>query len=141
MILLSGNSYPIKVIPLIEKAHSSIDIVVYDWRWYEGFPEHSVQKMNLALLSAVRRKVKVRAVLNNGGQADFLSSLGIKARTPSGMRTVHTKLLIIDNAKVVIGSHNFTSNAFYRNLECSILFDIVKEETLFKTYFNNLYSL
>lgn len=140
MIPLLGKEYPEKVIPLIDEAKMNIDIIVYDWRWYSGNPSFNVQQFNLALVRAVRRGVLVRAVINTPQLLDILSSVGIKARCTRNKRTLHSKFLMIDNKTLVIGSHNFTKNAFNHNIETSVIVDVPSELTRLADLFNNLYN-
>ena len=141
MQVLIGNDYPKKVIKLIDAAKTSIDIVVYDWRWYPDQPAHAVQQFNIALVRAVQRGIKVRAVVNAHILIDILNSVGIKARQIRDKRVVHTKILILDRATLVIGSHNFTRNAFTSNIETSIVVEIPEEVTRLAEFFENLYSI
>lgn len=140
MIPLIGKDYPIKVIPFIEKAKKNIDIIVYDWRWYANNPAFNVQQFNIALSNAVKRGVLVRAVVNSNDILPFLESAGIKARKTRNRRTLHAKFLCIDNETLIIGSHNFTKNAFNFNLEISVLVEIPDNITRFAEMFENLYN-
>jgi len=141
MKFLIGKDYPAQVIPMIKNARMTIDIVMYDWRWYGDKPGHTMQQLNNALVQASKNGVRVRAVVNTGAHAKFLATLGIKARSLKDRRTLHSKLIIIDGEKLVIGSHNLTSNAFYRNLESSVILDLPKEPTRISEYFENLYNI
>jgi phosphatidylserine/phosphatidylglycerophosphate/cardiolipin synthase-like enzyme len=140
MITLIGSDYPAYVIPAIDRAQKSIDVVSYDWRWYENKPQHATQQMNLAFLRAVRRGVRVRAVLNVGEQAKYLRTLGIKAKHLPDRRVLHAKLMIFDESNLVIGSHNLTSNAFYRNLECSVVIPLEHVNNRVSSFFENIYN-
>jgi phosphatidylserine/phosphatidylglycerophosphate/cardiolipin synthase-like enzyme len=141
MIVLIGSEYPKKIIPLIESAKRNIDIVVYDWRWYPDQVSHPVQQFNMALVRAVQRGVIVRAVINAHTILPVLQKVGIKARQLGDKRTLHSKLIMVDETTLVIGSHNFTRNAFVSNIESSIVVEIPAEVTRFKEFFNNLYGL
>lgn len=140
MIPLIGNDYPTKVIPFIDNAKANIDIIVYDWRWYPNNPSFNVQQFNSALVRAVSRGVVVRAVINTPQLLPILTSVGIKARCTRNKRTLHAKFISIDNETLVIGSHNFTKNAFNFNLEVSILTNIPDGITRFAELFENLYN-
>jgi len=140
MIPLIGNDYPTKVIPFIDNAKANIDIIVYDWRWYPNNPSFNVQQFNSALVRAVSRGVVVRAVINTPQLLPILTSVGIKARWTRNKRTLHAKFISIDNETLVIGSHNFTKNAFNFNLEVSILTNIPDGITRFAELFENLYN-
>lgn len=141
MQVLIGSDYPKKMIPFIDGAKKSIDIVVYDWRWYEDQLAHPVQQFNMALARASKRGVTVRAVINSKTILKTLQSIGIKAKQLSDKRTLHTKMMIIDHSTLIIGSHNFTRNAFTSNVETSIIVEIPEDVTRLHEFFNNLYLI
>jgi phosphatidylserine/phosphatidylglycerophosphate/cardiolipin synthase-like enzyme len=141
MTPIIGAEYPKKVIPLIDVAKRNIDIVVYDWRWYPDQIAHPVQQFNAAIVRASQRGVLVRAVVNAAMNLEVLNKSGIKARMLKDKRVLHTKMILIDNTTMIIGSHNFTRNAFGANIEASIAFELKPEETRFSEFFANLYGL
>jgi len=141
MIFLTGADYPKKVIPLINEAKTSIDIVSYDWRWYRDQVGHPVQQFNIALVQAKQRGVEVRAVLNSALLLPTLNKVGIKARRLNDKRTVHTKMIIVDHKILVIGSHNLTRNAFTTNLETSVVIELTADDKRVLQYFENLYTI
>lgn len=138
---ISGREYPAKVIPLIEKAKSSIDIVVFDWRWYPQDPGAVCQLFNQAILRAARRKVKIRVIANDDQIIDILKKEGCEAKRLKTIKLVHCKLIIIDNQIVITGSHNFTQSAFQMNLELSVIIGEGVSKDSFLTFFNNLWCL
>ena len=77
MIPIIGAEYVDKICALIGEAKRNIDIVLYDWRWYEDQPGHPCQRVNIALVSAVKRTVLVRVVVNNDIAMASLKSGGI----------------------------------------------------------------
>jgi phosphatidylserine/phosphatidylglycerophosphate/cardiolipin synthase-like enzyme len=141
MEIVIGSDYPKKVIPLLDNAKKNVDIIVYDWRWYEDQLAHPVQQFNMAVVRAVQRGVIVRAVVNAHILVPVLTKVGVKVRQLSDRRTMHSKLIIIDNETIVIGSHNFTRNAFASNIEASVILDLPFNQTRFQEFFNNLYGL
>ncbi len=137
---ISGREYPIKVIPLIQNAKSSIDIVVFDWRWYPQDPGASCQLFNQAIIQSIRRGVKIRAIVNNGRIMDILLREGCFVKKLMTTKLVHCKLMIIDEQIVITGSHNYSQSAFQLNLELSVIINengIVKD---FSNFFNNLWN-
>lgn len=136
-----GAEYPAKVIPFIDKAKRNVDIVSYDWRWYPNQPGHAVQRFNIALVNASRRGVIVRAVVNNAEILPILAKVGIQARKMKDHRTLHTKLILIDDEVAIIGSHNITRNAFGANVETSLAVGIPDGERRFSEFFSNLWGL
>jgi len=140
METIIGKEFPKKVIPLIEQAKTSIDIVVFDWRWYPQDPGASVQLFNQAIIRAVRRGVKVRAIANNDEIVRILNQNGCEAKKLLTAKLVHPKIMIIDNELVVTGSHNYTQSAFQMNYEMSMILRGREEIERIIEFFNNLYD-
>jgi phosphatidylserine/phosphatidylglycerophosphate/cardiolipin synthase-like enzyme len=120
--LVVGKAYHKSALSLIDGASRSIEILMYEWKWYENDPGSYVQRLNQAIIRAVRRGVKVRALVNEAGQAERLRVLGIEARTNFSSVVMHTKALVVDGEHVLIGSHNFTEKAMTSNIETSIYY-------------------
>ncbi|MBU0580742.1 MAG: phospholipase D-like domain-containing protein [Patescibacteria group bacterium] len=134
--IIIGKEFPTKIIPLIDNAKNSIKIIVYDWRWYENDPGNIVQLFNQTIIRASRRGVKIEAIVNNKNIFTLLKENGIQAKILNISGIVHAKLMIIDNNIVILGSHNYTHNAFVINHEISIILkecDIIKDFNLFFT--------
>lgn len=141
MLPLVGIDYPKKVIPLLDAARSTVDILMYDWRVYPNRPGSTVQQLNTAIARACARGVQVRAITNAALNNEAIGKLGVRVRSLRDKRVLHTKLVIVDGKKLVIGSHNFTTNAFHRNLEVSAIVDIPEDVTRFSEFFENLYII
>lgn len=136
-----SKDFPTVVIPLIDSALHSIDVVVFDWRFYKHDIASPVSLFNQAIARACSRGVRVRCLVQDDGTVDRLRELGCDARKLSTKKILHTKLLIIDNVRIILGSHNYTQHAFTSNHEASI-FVICKDiYNGFVGYFNNLYGL
>lgn len=138
MQTIIGKEFPKIVIPLIEAAKNSIDIIVFDWRWYSDDPGCQVQLFNQAIVRAVRRSVSVRAILNNYGIIATLKSVGVNAKLLQTKNLVHVKMMIIDEALAILGSHNYTQNAFTMNYEVSVLIDDLEAIITLKQFYGNL---
>lgn len=136
--IILGKEYPNKVIPLIKNAKHSIKIVMFDWRWYPDYIEYPIQQFNVALLQAHKIGVKVSAITNFKDIADRLQKLGMKSKHLVRNRLVHTKLMIIDDEIAIIGSHNFTNNAFSHNFEISVIVDEKSEIERLTKLFNDM---
>lgn len=139
--LIIGKEFPDKVIPLIEQAKNSIFIIVYDWRWYSDQIGSAIQKFNNSIINAAQKKKRVRVITNRSYINEILPQLNIQVKKIHSKRTLHTKLMIIDNEIAILGSHNYTMNAFTINHEVSVILQdeqIVKRLSL---YFENLWGL
>lgn len=134
-----GKEYPEKVGKLIDLARGSIDILMFDWRWYANDISHPLQIFNQKLVRASRRGVKVRCMTNYAELVETLNLLGLDAKKWSQSNLLHSKLMIIDKSIVISGSHNLTGNAFCSNMETSLITDDERVVKTFNDYFQNLW--
>lgn len=135
-----GKEFGPKVIPLIKNAKHSIDIIVYDWRWYPDQIGSAIQKFNNAVIVAKKKGRKIRVITNLNNTVKILSENKVEAKQIFSARKVHVKLMIIDGKIAILGSHNYTMNAFTINYEVSVIIqkkEIVKRLQIF---FENLWS-
>lgn len=140
-IVIIAKEFPKVVIPLIDSAKHSIDIVVFDWRFYKNDPSNPVSQFNIAISRACRRNINVRCLVQSSDIVDRLTELGCWAKKLESKKILHSKLLIIDKKCVIIGSHNYTQNAFTSNHESSVCVSFENENNRLVEYFNNLFGL
>ena len=138
--ILIGKEFPQNVIPLLDLAKKSIDIIVFDWRWYPQDPGALCQLFNQAIVRASRRGVQVRAIANHGEIIKILNDLGCQAKKLTTQRLVHCKIMIIDGECLISGSHNYTQNAFNINYEMSLILHDAEAALVATNFFNNLFS-
>lgn len=136
---ISGSQFPKDVIPLINAAKSTINIIVFDWRWYSNDPGATCQLFNQAILAAARRGVKIRVITSNDKIVSILKAGGIDAKILNLSRLVHAKLMIIDENIVITGSHNYTISAFTQNLEFSVIITDENPQVGILIFFNNIW--
>jgi len=134
--LVIGREFPKKVIPLIEDAKTSIAIIVYDWLWYPDEIGTQIQLFNNAIIRANNRGVNVRVCVQKHKIAEILKQAGVKVRRLQSSKSLHVKLMIIDNEITIVGSHNYTKNAFDINYEVSVILRNEETARKFKEYFN-----
>ena len=139
METIIGKQFPEKVIPLLDNSKKSIDIIVFDLRWYPQDPGAAAQLFNQSIVRAVRRGVKVRVIANNNDIIDVLKKVGCDAKKLLTTKLVHCKLMIIDDEIVITGSHNYTQSAFQMNLELSIILPQPENISEFSNFFNSLF--
>lgn len=135
-----GSDFNSIVLPLLSNAKEEILLVIFDWRFESLEAKTAIQLFNRAIIDASQRGVIVRAVVNHRGVAQRLLNLGIKAKVLESQRLLHTKMLLIDGKKVIVGSHNYSQSAFTSNYELSVFFDFFENVDELITYFNNLWS-
>lgn len=128
-----------QVRPLIDEAMNSIDICVFDWRWYPQSPASVAQLFNQAIVRAARRGVQVRAIVNSADVATILKQAGAETKKIQSAHLLHTKLMIIDGQTVITGSHNYTQSAFSANYELSVILRDCINLAPIQNFFNNLW--
>jgi phosphatidylserine/phosphatidylglycerophosphate/cardiolipin synthase-like enzyme len=135
---ICGSEFPKKVIPLIDRAQKNLRIVVFDWRWYPNEPANPVSLFNQSIIRAHRRGVEVQVIANTDDALKILRDLGIVAKRPATPKMIHAKMMIIDDDIVIIGSHNYTYNAFTMNHEISAIIRQGTNDAGFINFYNNL---
>ena len=75
----------------------------------------------------------------NEPTVNYLQEHGVSAKFDSPKKTLHAKLIIIDNS-VIIGSTNLGFHALERNNEVSVLIKNKEIADYYKTYFETLWS-
>ncbi len=134
---LAGPSHPVEwvgelwskdywqVLPgLLAGAARSIDLCMF----HIAAPKrtHPTFALLEALRQAHERGVAVRALLDRDNQGDpyhstvinsgarrFLQDAGVPCRSDSGERLLHSKYLILDAQRVVLGSHNWSAGSYF----------------------------
>lgn len=134
-----GKEFPQKVIPLIQQAKNSINIIVYDWRWYPDQIGSEIQKFNNAIIVAARKGIRVRVITNLESVISVLRGNKIQAKKFLSYRKLHVKNMLIDNELAIIGSHNYTMNAFTLNYEVSIITYNKEVVNRLRIFFDNLW--
>lgn len=136
-----GADFPKVAIPLLDSARESVRVIVFDWRYYRAVPSHPVSMFNLAFARAAKRGVSVRALVNSDAIIGFLKSMDCDARRLHSTKLLHSKMLLVDDTKLLMGSHNYTQHAFCMNEEMSVLLDLSHRENSFTKYFDRLWGL
>lgn len=139
--LIIGDKFLRKVIPHINSARESIDIIVFYWTFSIGDLEDPVTRLILALQEAVKRGVTVRILCNSFATGDRLTSCGFRVRHLYTSKLMHPKVMILDNEKAVIGSHNYTTSGFTQNMEVSVIVPLKDDKNVLTTFFNNLWGI
>jgi phosphatidylserine/phosphatidylglycerophosphate/cardiolipin synthase-like enzyme len=119
------------IISQIDRAKTEILVQAY------SFTSASIAK---ALVTAYKRGVKVQAVLDKSQRSEkytsatFLTNSGIPTYIDDKHAIAHNKVMIIDRAKVITGSFNFTKAAEEKNAENLL---IISSNELAKLYLDN----
>ena len=132
VVILANESFLPALIKSIDEAQNEILISLFSFKAGKHKNSYPDQIAN-HLAQAVKRGVKVYIVLEtsdkpseelsmqNRKTGNFLQSRGVTVFYDSPRRTTHTKLIVIDQKLVLLGSHNFTQSALKYNNEISVL--------------------
>lgn len=135
-----GSEFRKILVDLIDETKESLDVFMFDWRWYFNDFSCDVSLINQAIVRAVRRGVRVRAVCNYGELLPQFEELGIQAKRLRGDRLMHAKCFIFDKKSATLGSHNLTSNAMVKNIEISNIINDKPSVDRLSEYFETLWS-
>ncbi|MCD5383165.1 phospholipase D-like domain-containing protein [candidate division WOR-3 bacterium] len=141
-----NTGYYTMVKSLIDEAESSLELMMFlisDTTYGVGEPGGLLS----AISDAYQRGVAVRVLLHsiaatnitNREAIQFFKNREMAIRIAYGYS--HTKLLLIDDKVVVLGSHNWTKAAFTRNHEASVIIRDIATATSYRDYFNGHYNL
>ena len=133
-LLLINEDYFPALVKAIDEAQSEIFMSIFSFK--AGVHKNSYPERILGhLAKAVKRGVNVKVILETTGRDDdelsaqnrqtgkLLEEEGVKVYFDSPRTTTHTKLIVIDERVVILGSHNLTQAALRYNNEISILLE------------------
>lgn len=116
-----------KMIEDVEFSKRSIFVAIY---MFKSDGEGDASELRNSLIRAIDRGVKVYIVMDvakdditseaNIFTGEFIAKHGGIVRYDSPLRKLHSKLMVIDDEIVYIGSHNYTNSAFSKNNETSV---------------------
>jgi len=131
--LMNKEFFP-ALLKAIDEAKKEIFIAIFSFK--TGVHSNSYPDQLLDHLArAVERGVQVKVILEDSGDRHdnlsrqnfktktLLEKKGVKVYMDLPNKTTHTKLVVVDQRLVFIGSHNFTTSAFKHNNEVSVLIE------------------
>jgi phosphatidylserine/phosphatidylglycerophosphate/cardiolipin synthase-like enzyme len=133
-VILANQDYFPVLLDAIDKAQNEIFISMFSFKTGEhksSYPDRILSH----LANAAKRGVKIFVILEraekksgdlnvqNSQTGKLLMEKGIHVFFDSPRKTTHTKLVVIDQRLVILGSHNFTQSALKYNNEISVLLE------------------
>jgi phosphatidylserine/phosphatidylglycerophosphate/cardiolipin synthase-like enzyme len=132
--LLTNEDYFPALLKVIDEAQNEIFMSIFSFK--AGVHKNSYPDRILGhLAKAVKRGVNVKVILETTGRlndelntqnrqtAKLLEENGVKVYFDSPRTITHTKLIVIDEKVVILGSHNLTQSGLKYNNEISILIE------------------
>ncbi len=133
-IILTNENYFPALIKAIDEAQSEIFMSIFSFK--TGVHKNSYpDRIAGHLAKAVKRGVAVTVLLETSDRGDkelnaqnrrtgkLLQDDGVNVYFDSPRTTTHTKLIVIDERVVILGSHNLTQSGLKYNNEISILIE------------------
>jgi phosphatidylserine/phosphatidylglycerophosphate/cardiolipin synthase-like enzyme len=139
--IIIGRQYIKRVLPLIQGATVSIDILMFHWAWYKDDLSCEISQLNAAIVRAQKLGIKVRCFCHMKKAFDILKSVGVDVKLYKGDGIMHCKLVILDDKTAIMGSHNFSQNAMCFNKEISVIIDTLPEVAKLKLFFDSLWRM
>jgi phosphatidylserine/phosphatidylglycerophosphate/cardiolipin synthase-like enzyme len=151
--VLANRDYVPGMVELFDSSEKTIDIMMFSAGYYPTYPDGINQVLYKSLIRAMERGVKVRIILDasswnpsntrrNVMVADFFKRNGVEEVyfDPPEV-TTHTKAMIVDSTKCVIGSTNWSFYALAHNNETSVLIESNSLAREMLRIFNDLLSV
>ena len=118
---------------LLARAGREVDLLLYRFGYYPQYPDSPSNRLVEGLISALRRGVRVRILLEGGEgfqdlaednrlTASFLALHGAEVRLDPPWVTTHAKCLIVDGRDVVVSSANWSYYSLAKNVEAGVAF-------------------
>lgn len=134
---------------LMINAEKNVDVMLYQSRFYLNYPNSASNVLIADLAKASERGVKVRAVLelaawnveNSESNRDvwtLLKDSGVELYFDPIDRTSHSKLLMVDDKYVVVGSSNWSYYSLDRNYEANVVISSKRVADRFKEFFEGV---
>ncbi len=133
----------------IQKAKDSIIVCMYIFKKTRS-PKNYANKILSDLILASKRGVHITVILEknsnpnndlnsiNDTTANKLKSEGINVRFDGDKTITHSKLIIIDDKYVFLGSHNLTHTALSKSNETSLMIESEELADYFTKYIKNI---
>ena len=137
---------------LIASARQRIRLIMFYFMFLDE-QKHPSDKLMNELIKAKKRGVDVKVILDhqeesdpklssiiNKDAADYLHKNGIPVTFDTKEIATHTKLLLVDDKHVVIGSHNWTAGSYFLYRDTSVYLNSDKLAGFYYSQFDNLWE-
>ena len=132
--LMSGTAYYSAVQALIDETNSSIAVAMFHIAMTDE--RHPTRAILDALGRARARGVAVRVLVDRDQPSDpynseiinkpaleYLKARNIECRSDETRRLLHSKFVLLDGRKVLLGSHNWSAGSYFQFDDASVLID------------------
>lgn len=137
---------------ILKKAKKRIYIIMFLMHFEEG-DKGSTKRLLDEIVSARGKGLNIKIILDRGEKGcdygsniinknafDFLTENDIPVLPDKGDVKTHTKIVLIDDEHIIIGSHNWTAGSFFRYDDKSVYLQSKDMSEKLTEYFNMLWS-
>jgi hypothetical protein len=134
---ISGDEYHVALIDAVDRATSTVTAYVYLYSLNQENPDAPAARLASSLGAAARRGVRVDVVFNgrsgpsgdedygtlddkNRAAAEALHRGGVRVFFETAPSLLHAKVVVIDGARVLLGSSNWSHKSFTENIEANL---------------------
>ena len=148
--IINNRDYFSNIDTLLKGANSSILIIMYEIT-KSSDSLSNVEQLKKNLTDKAKEGVIVKVILEysnyntslnqyNSDAKILLENGGVEVRFDSDIIITHSKLIIVDDNAIVIGSANWSNSALDKNNETSIIIDDFNINSSYTNYFNSLWN-
>jgi competence ComEA-like helix-hairpin-helix protein len=151
-VLLRDSNYYYFTQKLLKTARKKIRLVMFFFMFLDE-KNHPSDKFMKELVKAKERGVNVKVILDhqdeddpkassiiNKGAFDYLRKNKIRVVFDTEEIATHTKLLLVDDKHVVVGSHNWTAGSFFVYRDTSVYINSGKLSDIYNSHFESLWK-
>jgi cardiolipin synthase len=144
---INNREYAPAVEQLMQQAHKSIYIMIYQARFYPEYPDTATNHFVTHLIAAEQRGVDVNLLVDTGDWdpsskneynldfVDRLTTSGVKVWEDSPQDVSHQKVICIDDDITVVSSTNWSYYSLAKNNEVAVIIYSPAVNQWFKRYF------
>ncbi len=148
--IINNRDYFFNVDTLLRGANSSILIVMYEIT-KSSDSLSNIEQLKKNLTDKAKEGIAVKVILEysnyntslnqyNSDAKILLENGGVDVKFDNDMIITHSKLIIVDDNAIVIGSANWSNSALDNNNETSIIIDDFNINSTYTNYFNSLWN-
>lgn len=134
-----NEKYLEEIIGLIKSSRHTIYVCHFSWN-----PDTTTRLIKNAIYEAVERGVKVKILLEGSLQQNSyavkeFSQLGVDIKASKREWYLHTKLVVVDSQKTLLGSTNLSYKSINENNEANVLIDSPEIARLYEKFFDAIW--
>lgn len=136
--LLTPDNYIDHVQPLIESATESIDLQNQTLKWRHENVDPRFERLMNTLLEKHRDGVEVRIIIRGDFSPEMKELLVEHGFEPDQIRLLskcHTKGIVVDGRRTLLGSHNLSEHGAFANRDASLIVDDEEVAAYFRQVF------